>query len=53
MTTHELCVALQSLEPENEVFVALYVEDTAELFGLAAAAVRKPTVRTRGASGEP
>jgi hypothetical protein len=34
MTIHELCVALQSLEPESEVFVALYVEDTAELFDI-------------------
>ena len=34
MTIHELCVALQSLEPENDVFVALYVEDTAELFDI-------------------
>ena len=34
MTIHELCVALQSQEPENEVFVALYVEDTAELFDI-------------------
>jgi hypothetical protein len=34
MTIHELCVALQSLEPEHEVFVALYVEDTAELFDI-------------------
>jgi hypothetical protein len=34
MTIHELCVALQSLEPEDEVFVALYVEDTAELFDI-------------------
>ena len=34
MTIHELCVALQSLEPEDDVFVALYVEDTAELFDI-------------------
>src|SRR3712207_2593574 len=34
MTIHELCVALQSQEPEHEVFVALYVEDTAELFDI-------------------
>jgi hypothetical protein len=34
MTIHELCVALQALEPEDEVFVALYVEDTAELFDI-------------------
>ena len=34
MTIHELCVALQALEPEHEVFVALYVEDTAELFDI-------------------
>ena len=34
MTIHELCVALQSLEPEDEVFVALYVENTAELFDI-------------------
>ena len=34
MTIHELCVALQSQEPENDVFVALYVEDTAELFDI-------------------
>ena len=34
MTIHELCMALQSLEPENDVFVALYVEDTAELFDI-------------------
>ena len=34
MTIHELCVALQSQEPETEVFVALYVEDTAELFDI-------------------
>ncbi len=32
MTIHELCVALQSQEPEHDVFVALYVDDTAELF---------------------
>jgi hypothetical protein len=30
----KLCVALQSLEPEDDVFVALYVEDTAELFDI-------------------
>jgi hypothetical protein len=34
MTIHELCVALQSLEPEDDVLVALYVEDTAELFDI-------------------
>ena len=34
MTIHELCVALQALEPEDEVFVALYVEDAAELFDI-------------------
>jgi hypothetical protein len=34
MTIHELCVALQSLEPEDDVVVALYVEDTAELFDI-------------------
>ena len=34
MTIHELCVALQSLEPEDDVFVALYVEDTAALFDI-------------------
>jgi hypothetical protein len=34
MTIHELCVALQSQEPEHEVFVALYIEDTAELFDI-------------------
>ena len=34
MTIHELCVALQALEPEDDVFVALYVEDTAELFDI-------------------
>ena len=34
MTIHELCVALQSLEPEDDVFVALYVEDAAELFDI-------------------
>ena len=34
MTIHELCVVLQSLEPENDVFVALYLEDTAELFDI-------------------
>ena len=34
MTIHELCVALQALEPKNDVFVALYVEDTAELFDI-------------------
>jgi hypothetical protein len=34
MTIHELCVALQALEPEDDVVVALYVEDTAELFAI-------------------
>ncbi len=29
MTIHELCVALQSLEPEDDVFVALYVANRA------------------------
>jgi hypothetical protein len=36
MTIHELCVALQALEPEDDVFVALYVEDTAERFDIEA-----------------
>jgi hypothetical protein len=34
MTIHELVTVLNTMEPEHDLFVALHVEDTAELFDI-------------------
>ena len=36
MTIHELVTVLNTMEPEHDLFVALHVEDTAELFDIVA-----------------